>query len=278
MSAAEESAASFRLRCRRRELNGPSAGQAPGFAQANLVMVPREHAWDFLVFCQRNPRPCPLIEVTDAGSWNPIGAASGADLRTDLPRYRIYREGALVDEPTDVVSHWRADLVSFLLGCSFTFENALLREGLSVRHLEEFDDSGRSKNVPMYRTTIACRPAGVFSGPLVVSMRPMPAEQAIRAIAITSRYPWAHGAPVHLGNPSAIGVEDLDQPDWGDRVSLRPGEVPVFWACGVTSQAALLEARLSFAITHAPGCMFVTDLPDQRAPTDIDVDVKECRN
>ncbi|HZT82136.1 MAG TPA: putative hydro-lyase [Gemmataceae bacterium] len=248
--------AEVRRRARLGELTGPTPGLALGYVQANLVVVPRELAFDFLLFCHRNPKPCPLLDVTEPGSAEPRLAAPGADLRTDLPRYRVWGLGQLVDEPTALGGHWRDDLVAFLLGCSFTFENALLQAGVPVRHIE----TGR--NVPMYRTNLACRPAGVFRGPMVVSMRPLTPEQAIKATAICARFPRAHGTPVHFGDPSAIGIRDLDRPDFGDPVEVRPGEVPVFWACGVTPQAVAMEVRPPLLITHKPGHMFVTDLRD----------------
>jgi uncharacterized protein YcsI (UPF0317 family) len=204
-----------------------------------------------------NPKPCPIIEVTEAGSPEPAASAPGADLRTDLPRYRVFRDGELVEEVGEVAALWREDLVAFLIGCSFTFERALLAAGLPVRHLEE------RITVPMYRTSIACRPAGVFSGPMVVSMRPYEPAQALRATQITSRFPTVHGAPVHVGDPGAIGIADLGSPDYGDPVTVRPGEVPVFWGCGVTPQATAAAARPELMITHAPGHMFVTDLLDE---------------
>jgi uncharacterized protein YcsI (UPF0317 family) len=245
-----------RQRARLGELTGPTPGLAPGFVQANLVVVPRELAFDFLLFCQRNPKPCPLLDVTEPGSAEPRAVAPGADLRTDLPCYRVYRHGELVDEPKNLARWWRDDLVAFLLGCSFTFEHALLQAGLPVRHIEA------GCNVPMYRTNLACRPAGAFRGPMVVSMRPLTPDQAIRAVTICSRFPRAHGAPVHLGDPAAIGIGDLPRPDFGDAVEVRPGEVPVFWACGVTPQAVAMQCRPPLLITHKPGHMFVTDLRD----------------
>lgn len=253
----------FRRRCREGAHGGPTCGYAPGFVQTNLVILPRELAYDFLLFCQRNPKPCPLLEVTDVGSAEPRLTAPGADLRTDLPRYRIYRDGVLTDEVTEIGSHWREDLVAFLLGCSFTFESALLAAGLGVRHLEEESAAGGPKNVPMYRTNLPCQSAGVFSGPLVVSMRPYAPADAVRATQITARYPGVHGAPVHLGDPAAIGIGDLTKPDWGDAVTIRAGEIPVFWACGVTPQAVVMQSKPALAITHAPGHMFVTDLRDE---------------
>ena len=233
----------------------PTSGWSDGFAQANLVTVPQEYAYDLLLFCQRNPKPCPLLDVTDAGSWT-TALAPDADIRTDLPGYRVWEDGAVVDEPSDVVGRWRDDLVTFLIGCSFTFETALLQAGVPVRHLEQ------GCNVPMYRTDRACRPAGRLSGPLVVSMRPVPAGLVPLAVQVTAQVPAVHGAPVHVGEPATLGIADLGRPDYGDRVGVRAGELPVFWACGVTPQAVIEQAALPFAITHAPGHMFVTDLPD----------------
>lgn len=248
--------AEVRATYRSGRLAGPTPGLAPGFVQANLVVLPQEWAWDFLLFCQRNPKPCPLLDVTEPGDPEPRLTAPGADLRSDLPAYRIWKNGELVEEPTDISRHWRNDLVGFLIGCSFTFENALLAAGVPVRHIEE------RVNVPMYRTNIACREAGRFRGPMVVSMRPLEPRHAVTATRICSRFPRAHGAPVHLGDPAAIGIRDLAKPDFGEPVSIRPGETPVFWACGVTPQAVLMEAKPPFAITHKPGHMFFTDLKD----------------
>ncbi len=248
--------AEARAAIRRGDWTEPTAGVAPGFAQANLVALPADDAFDFLRFCVRNPRPCPVLEVTEPGSAEPAVTAPGADLRTDLPRYRVWRRGELDDELEDARELWRDDLVAFLIGCSFTFERALLAEGLPVRHIEQ------GVNVPMYRTDRACRPAGRFAGPLVVSMRPMAPAEAIRAAEITARYPTVHGAPVHLGDPAGLGIEDLGAPDYGDAVELRDGELPVFWACGVTPQAVAAASRPELMITHAPGHMFVTDTPD----------------
>ncbi|MBI3454175.1 MAG: putative hydro-lyase [Candidatus Rokubacteria bacterium] len=246
----------IRQAIRQGRYSGGTAGLAPGHVQANLVVLPQAQAYEFLVFCQRNPRPCPLIEVTDPGNPEPAGVAPGADLRTDLPRYRIYREGRLEAEVTDITKEWRDDFVAFLLGCSFTFETALLQAGVPLRHIEE------NRIVPMWRTTLACRPAGVFRGPMVVSMRPIPAPLIPKAVTVTARYPMAHGAPVHIGSPAGIGIADVRTPDWGEPATILPGEEPVFWACGVTPQAVALEARLALVITHAPGHMFITDLPD----------------
>ena len=248
--------ADVRCRARAGELAGPTPGLALGHVQANLVVVPRELAFDFLLFCQRNPKPCPLLDVTEPGSPEPKFVAPGADLRTDLPRYRVWRHGELIDEPADLHGWWRDDLVGFLLGCSFTFESALLQAGVPVRHVEA------GCNVPMYRTNLACRPAGTFRGPMVVSMRPLKPAQAVAAARICARFPRAHGTPVHFGDPEAIGIPDIRRPDFGDAVEVRPGEVPVFWACGVTPQAVAMEAKPPLLITHKPGHMFVTDLRD----------------
>ena len=235
----------------------PTAGLAPGYAQANLVVLPRELAYDFLLFAQRNPKPCPVIEVTDTGSPEPKLSAAGADLRTDIPRYRIYRKGGLDQEVMDLRDVWTPDLVAFLLGCSFSFETALLKAGVPVRHIEE------GKNVSMFISSIACAPAGAFAGPLVVSMRPIPAPLVAKAVQISGRFPAVHGAPVHVGDPAAIGIRDLGKPDFGDPVSIRAGEIPVFWACGVTPQAVAMQTKPPLMITHAPGHMFVTDLRDE---------------
>ena len=256
MTLRHATGAAVRAACRAGGLTGPTPGLALGFVQANLVVLPREYAFDFLLFCQRNPKPCPLLDVTEPGDPEPKAVASGADLRTDLPAYRVWRNGELVDEPTDIRDLWRDDFVSFVIGCSFTFESALLEARLPVRHIEQ------GVNVPMYNTSRPCRPAGRFQGPLVVSMRPMTPGQAVAATRVCARFPRAHGVPVHFGDPAALGIKDLTRPDYGDAVDIRPGEVPVFWACGVTPQAALMRARLPLAITPKPGHMFVTDLRD----------------
>ncbi|MBW4720078.1 putative hydro-lyase [Saccharothrix obliqua] len=234
---------------------GPTTGLADGYAQANLVAVPRDWAYDVLLFAQRNPKPCPVLDVTDAGSPTTV-LAPAADLRRDLPRYRVWEHGELVAEPADATPHWRDDLVAFLIGCSFTFESALRRAGVPLRHVEQ------GRNVPMYVTDRACRPAGRLRGPLVVSMRYVPAHLVDVARDVTARMPAVHGAPVHVGDPAALGIEDLDVPDFGDAATPHDGDVPVFWACGVTPQAAVMASRPPFAITHAPGHMFVTDVRD----------------
>ncbi len=245
-----------RAACRYGVWTGPTAGLARGFAQANLVIVGQDAAADFAEFCRRNPRPCPLLEVSAPGDPEPKRLALGADLRTDLPRYRVLRDGRCVDRPVQILDVWRDDCVAFLLGCSFTFESALEDAGVPVRHLEE------GRNVPMYRTNIECAGVGPFVGPMVVSMRPMSPDQAERASAVTARFPHFHGGPLHVGAPEAIGIADLTRPDYGESVTVQRGELPVFWACGVTPLEAVLRAKLDLAATHEPGCMFVTDKRD----------------
>jgi uncharacterized protein YcsI (UPF0317 family) len=239
----------------RRDASGPTTGLAVGYAQANLIAVPADWAYDMLLFAQRNPKPCPVLDVTDSGSPRTV-LAPGADLRTDLPRYRVWRDGDLVAEPVDASPYWRADLVAFLIGCSFTFEGALARAGVPLRHVEQ------GRNVAMYVTGTRCRPAGRLHGPLVVSMRMIPAGLVDTAVRVSGLMPAVHGAPVHVGDPAGLGIDDLAQPAFGDPVDAEPGDVPVFWACGVTPQEALRASRPPFAITHAPGHMFVTDVPD----------------
>lgn len=237
-------------------LVAPTSGHAPGFTQANLVVLPRDWAYDMLLFAQRNPQAVPVLDVTDEGSPR-TALAPDADLRTDLPLYRVWRDGELVAEVPDVTDLWREDLVGFLVGCSFSFERALLDAGVPVRNIEQ------GRNVAMYRTDRACRPAGRLSGDLVVSMRPVPEQLVATAVEVTGRMPAVHGAPVHVGEPGELGVADLGAPDFGDPAVFAEGDVPVFWACGVTPQAALMASRPPFAITHAPGHMFVTDVPDE---------------
>lgn len=245
-----------RLAVRSGAFSAPTANVAPGFVQANLAILPRALAYDFLLFCQRNPKPCPLVGVSEVG--DPFLPALGRDLdiRTDVPRYRVWEKGELVEERAHIRDLWRDDLVSFLIGCSFSFEEAMLAAGLPVRHIEQ------GCNVPMYRTSIPTNPAGHFSGPLVVSMRPLLPGDAIKAVQVTSRFPSVHGAPVHLGDPASIGIRDIARPDYGDPVEIRPGEIPVFWACGVTPQSVIASIRPDFCITHAPGYMLVTDIPN----------------
>ena len=231
---------------------GHTAGIAPDHVQGNLCILPKDLALDFAAFCQRNPKPCPLIGMGSPGDPT-LPDLGDIDIRTDVPRYRVFRDGRLVDEPADIRAYWRDDLVSFVLGCSFSFEGAMLEAGIRLQHVE------RDTTVPMYRTGIDCVPAGPFRGKMVVSMRPLTPADAIRAVQITSRFPAVHGAPVHLGLPEAIGILDLARPDFGDPAEIGPGQLPVFWACGVTPQVAVEAARPSLCITHKPGAMLVTD-------------------
>jgi uncharacterized protein YcsI (UPF0317 family) len=247
-----------RRQIRQGEFSGATAGLAAGNVQANLVVLPKSLAHDFLRFAQANPKPCPVLAVSEPGDPRLPTLGADLDLRTDLPKYRVWRYGELVEEPGDVGHVWRDDLVAFALGCSFSFEDALVEDGIELRHMT------CGSNVPMYRTNIRCVPAGPFSGPLVVSMRPLKPADAIRAVQITSRFPAVHGAPVHLGLPEAIGIADLARPDYGDPVPVWDGELPVFWACGVTPQAVIAEAEPEFCITHAPGSMLITDLSNAK--------------
>lgn len=244
---------SVRLAARRGELTGNTAGLGLGYVQGNLVVLPRELAADFLRFAQRNPKPCPVIGVSEPGSRSLPELGDDLDIATDIPQYRIWRNGELVDEPHSAADYWRDDLVSFVIGCSFTFEESLLSADIPLRHV------ACGANVTMFRTSIPTQPAGPFQGPMVVSMRPLKPADAIRAVQITSRFPAVHGAPIHIGLPEAIGIHDINAPDYGDPVEVKPGELPVFWACGVTPQSVIAATKPEFAITHAPGCMLVTD-------------------
>lgn len=243
-----------REQIRQGRLTQPTSGMCGGYAQANLVVLPKEYAFDFLLFAQRNPKACPLLEVLEPGSRYTKSMANGADIATDIPKYRVYRDGELVSEPTEVSDLWREDLVSFLIGCSFSFESELLACDIPVRQIEQ------GVNVPMYNTNISCESAGMFHGNMVVSMRPIFYELVPKAVQVTAQMPRVHGAPVHIGDPGQIGIRDLGHPDYGDAVTIREGEVPVFWPCGVTPQAVIMASRPSFCITHAPGHMFITDV------------------
>jgi uncharacterized protein YcsI (UPF0317 family) len=253
-----KNALQVRTQIRRGTWHSHTSGLASDHVQGNVVILPEVLATDFMRYCQRNPKPCPLLAVSEPGNPLPPGLGDDVNICTDLPRYRVWHHGSVVDEPTDISKLWRNDLVTFVLGCSFSFEQALLEAGLPLRHIQQ------GRNVAMYRTNIQTQPAGVFSGPMVVSMRPMKAAAAIRAVQVTSRFPNVHGAPVHLGDPAAIGIDNLNSPDYGDSVELMADEIPVFWACGVTPQAALVQARPAFCITHAPGAMLITDLLNQQ--------------
>lgn len=243
---------------RENKFTSPTAGIAKGFTQANLVILKKELAFDFLLFCQRNPKPCPVLDVTEPGIPIPTIVAKDADLRTDIPKYRIYKNGEMVDEVTDISEYWEDDMVCFLLGCSFTFEYPLIKNEIPVRHIEE------NCNVPMYKTNIQCVKAGKFQGPTVVSMRPIPEKDIVRAVQITSRFPSVHGAPIHIGNPESIGIKDINKPDFGDMVTIKEGEVPIFWACGVTPQAVAMEVKPEIMITHSPGHMFITNVKEEQ--------------
>ena len=232
-----------------------TAGFSAGYAQANLIALDRKYAFDFLLFAQRNPKPCPLLGVLEPGQVSsPLLA--GGDIRTDIPSYRVFSHGSLIDEPTDATAYWTENTVAFVIGCSFTFEQALLDNNVPVAHIEQ------GVNVPMFMTNIDCEPAGVFSGKMVVSMRPIPAGLVADAVRITSRYPAVHGAPVHVGEPGLIGIEDLSAPDFGEAVDIPAGWVPVFWACGVTPQSIVMHSKPELAICHSPGKMLITDVRD----------------
>ena len=217
-----------------------TSGLADGHVQGNVVILPELLANDFLRYCQRNPKPCPLLAVSEPGEALLPSLGADMDIRTDLPRYRVWRESVQAEQPTDIKALWRNDFVTFVIGCSFSFEKALLEAGVALRHIAQ------NRNVAMYRSNMATAPAGVFKGPMVVSIRPLKAADAIRAIQITSRFPNVLGAPVHIGNPALIGIADLAKPDYGDAVDVLPDEIPVFWACGVTPQAAIAQARPAF--------------------------------
>lgn len=251
--AGSDSSLAARLKIRAAQHRGPTAGMAPGYVQGNLAILPQALASDFLRFCQLNPKPCPLIGTSAPGDPRVPVLGDDLDIRTDLPRYRVWKNGELVAEPNDVRAFWRDDLVSFVIGCSFSFEEALTAEGIELRHMT------CGCNVPMYRTSIATHAAGPFHGPMVVSMRPLKPHDAIRAIQITTRFPSVHGAPVHIGKPESIGIKDLTKPDYGDAVEVRADELPVFWACGVTPQSVIATVKPEFCITHYPGSMLVTD-------------------
>ena len=249
--------AQLRRAFRTGEFTGTTANMANGFTQGNVAILPSRYALDFARFCQRNPRPCPLVGISDTGNPNIQTLGTDLDIRTDLPSYNVYREGQFEQSIPDIMDLWTEDSVAFVLGCSFSFEEALLKAGIPLRHVE------LDRTAPMYRTAIKTSPAGPFSGGMVVSMRPMSPAQAIRASAITARFPHTHGMPVHVGDPSSIGISDLTQPDWGDPSEIREGEVPVFWACGVTPQNAIQHASIPLVITHTPGSMLITDVPSE---------------
>ncbi len=262
MNAISKSASGQELRQQIRNggFGGQTAGQAPDYLQGNVVILPKRYASDFLLFCQNNPKPCPIIGLTSPGEFAIPGLGADLDIRTDIPRYRIHRNGLLAEERGSIEGLWSGDLVTFVLGCSFTFEEALMRQGYPVRHIE------RGCNVPMYKTRLETLPGGVFNGPLVVTMRSYPEAQIPAIFDLSARYPHAHGTPVFWGDPEEIGIRDLNAPDYGDAVEVQAGEMPVFWACGVTPQAAIERAKPEICITHTPGCMLVTDIPSATPP------------
>lgn len=233
-----------------------TAGLGRGSLQANLVIMPEEFAFDFMRYCQRNPKPCPITGVSDTGNPMMFTMGNDIDIRTDVPAYNIYRNGRLDISVTNIAEIWRDDFVVFTLGCSFTFEHALLDAGINLWHIDN------DRTVPMFRSSIETTPAGPFSGKMVVSMRSVCEERVDEVIEISRRFPLAHGAPVHVGDPKAIGITDLSSPDWGDPAPVGANEVPVFWACGVTPQVAIKAAQLPICITHKPGCMLITDIAE----------------
>lgn len=254
MDYSKMSPSQVRQLIREGKITGQTSGMCDGYAQGNLLVLPRQQAYDFLLFTQRNPKSCPVLEVGDVGSRHVKRMAHMADIATDIPKYRVWEKGIMTGEYTDISHLWQEDFVYFLIGCSFSFEGELLAAGIPVRHIEE------GKNVPMYLTNIDCEEAGIFHGKLVVSMRPMPTGQAIRAVSITASMPRVHGAPIHIGDPAQIGIRDISKPDFGDSVTIGSGEVPVFWCCGVTPQSVVMSAKPPIAISHAPGHMFITDV------------------
>ncbi|MBE7062398.1 MAG: putative hydro-lyase [Ruminococcaceae bacterium] len=254
MNYAKMHPSAVRQLIREGKITGQTSGMCDGYAQGNLLVLPRSEAYDFLLFTQRNPKSCPILEVGDVGSRLVKRMADAGDIATEIPKYRVWENGVMTEECTDISHLWRDDFVYFLIGCSFSFEGELLAAGVPVRHIEE------GRNVPMYMTNIECEPAGMFHGNLVVSMRPMPADQAIRAVSITASMPRVHGAPIHVGDPAKIGIRDIHTPDFGDSVTINKGEIPVFWCCGVTPQSVVMSAKPPLAISHAPGHMFITDV------------------
>ncbi len=243
----------IRKKIQNQEITDQTSGRCPGYAQGNLVILPKAYAFDFLLFSMRNPKPCPILEVVESGK-NLKQTAPGEPVTKVFPKYRVYEDGKLSGEYTDIDHLWQDDFVTFILGCSFTFESALMEAEIAMRHIEQ------NKNVAMYQTTIPCEEAGFFKGNLVVSMRPIKSEDVMAAVEITSKYPKVHGAPIHIGNPLTIGIHDIRKPDFGDAIEIEVGEIPMFWACGVTPQSVAMNVKPSIMITHAPGHMLITDI------------------
>ena len=248
--------ATLRQRIREGAHSGNTSGLAPGYVQCNIVILPADWANDFLRFCQLNPKPCPLIAASNAPGDPGLTPLGDIDIRTDVPSYRVFRDGVFTGEVTNITDLWRDDLVTVALGCSFTFENAFIANDIPVRHIEQ------DKTVPMYKTNVALTPAGVFAGEMVATMRPIREDRIEDAYRISGRFPHAHGAPIAMGDPADIGIADLNAPDWGDPVAVEDGEIPVYWACGVTPQNVLMNARLPFCVTHAPGHMLIADVSE----------------
>lgn len=248
--------AGVRAEIRRGKYQSHTAGLGDGYLQTNLAILPEVFALDFMRFCQRNPKPCPLVGVSDTGNPMMFTLGSDIDIRRDVPRYNIYRDGKLDESALDISDIWGDSMVAFALGCSFTFERALRETGIPVWHVEN------DRTVPMFRSNIDTVPAGPFRGKMVVSMRSIPADRVDEAANISRGFPLAHGAPVHVGDPAEIGIADVSRPDWGDAAPVKDGEVPMFWACGVTPQVAIEAAGVPLCITHKPGHMLLTDVPE----------------
>lgn len=247
----------IRQQIRNGDFSSPTSGVAPGFVQCNLVVLPKSYAKDFEQFCQLNAKSCPLIAMSESpGDFSLKTLGEQIDIRTDIPRYRVYQQGQLVDEVNDISELWQDDYVAFLLGCSFSFEEALIADGIEIRNITE------GKNVPMYKTNIPNKAVNQFAGNMVVSMRPMLIEDAKKSVTICNQFPLVHGAPIHIGDPTVLGISDINQPDFGDAVTIKDQEVPVFWACGVTPQVAIANAKPDICITHSPGYMLITDIPN----------------
>ncbi len=236
-----------------------TVGLGLGYLHTNVAILPEKYAFDFLLYCVRNPKPCPVIHVSEPGDPIINTVSAGSDIRDDISRYCVFEKGELVATPTSLRDYWRPDAVTFLLGCSVTFEQALINNGVPMRHHAQGSTPG------VYITDIPCAPAGQFAGPVVASVRAIPGHLVSRAVEVTSRYPWGHGSPLHIGDPSLIGV-DLSKPDYGDVPVFEEGDVPVFWGCGVTPQLALSEAKPEYMFSHYPAHMYVADVTSDNVP------------